>query len=626
MEIQPFIQASNLDTKSLITGGIFIAFTTILGVIALLQTYCEHRHYNLLREASVAILIGLLIGVITEFQVLQNVNYDNSSEIFFFVLLPIIVFKEGYNLNKQHFMKNFFYVVLYGIFGTIFNFIVLAALNYSITNTTIFWIPPSKDSQNNTPINSRYASTFYSACISSKDSAVSLSVLEFEHAPKLHSIIFGEQILNDVVVFAISKTVEKFHDQSESKSDWEWYSVFIFIGWILANLLVGLIVGVLVGSMATWITKESRFLSEHSSVATAFTIYIAYFAFCVCEAIGFCGVLAVLLCGIMLSHYQTYNLPKISATSSKITIKALAYISETIIYFYIGYMVTENAIVKDQQDSNLKSQVYTFLLIQYFVFSPVAKLSSMLLAHGFAIMQIDHHIHSIRMKTKGPWRINKYEFFLLFYSGLIKGVVAYALMCEQDVGGKDYYKIIQTTSLYMVVFTTLINGGTLKYVCEWAYRRMEKENSTAQTRTQSSQSYAIRQTFIQEDLAAYKKLKNKSEKFFKGFDEKYIKPFLIYKYNQRKDDIRLAKKLQKNKSKYEKEQDFKMYDDSIRQQREELELHKQKRNELTQIDYSNSDSDDEQNNHQNGNQHTTFQGELQEVKNSKQQNGDRNHD
>ena len=84
---------------------------------------------------------------------------------------------------------------------------------------------------------------------------------------------------------------------------WEWYSVFIFIGWILANLLVGLIVGVLIGSLATWITKESRFLSEHSSVVTAFTIYIAYFSFCICESIGFCGVLAVLICGIMLSHY-----------------------------------------------------------------------------------------------------------------------------------------------------------------------------------------------------------------------------------------------------------------------------------------------------------------------------------
>lgn len=46
----------------------------------------------------------------------------------------------------------------------------------------------------------------------------------------------------------------------------------------------------------------------------------------------------------MLSHYQTYNLPKISSTSSKITVKALAYVSETVIYFYIGFAVTATEI------------------------------------------------------------------------------------------------------------------------------------------------------------------------------------------------------------------------------------------------------------------------------------------
>ncbi|CAD8054260.1 unnamed protein product [Paramecium primaurelia] len=617
MEQYPFIQTSNTDNESLITGLIFIALTTILGVIAFLQTFFEHKHYNLLREASVAIIIGILIGVITEFKVLQQVKYENSSEIFFFVLLPIIVFKEGYNLNKQHFMKNFFYVILYGIFGTIFNFIILGALTYSVTNSKTFWVPPNQNNQDDTFSNSTYAQIFYASCISSKDSAVSLSVLEFEHAPKLHSIIFGEQILNDVVVFAISKTVEKFHTEYK-EDDWEWYSVFIFIGWILANLIVGLIVGVIVGSIATWITKESRFLSEQSSVVTAFTIYISYFSFCVCEAIGFCGVLAVLICGIMLSHYQTYNLPKISATSSKITIKALAYISETVIYFYIGYMVTENVIVKNSNDYDKKAQVYSFLFLQYFVFSPIARLTSMLLAHCFAII--------LRLKTKGPWRINKYEFFILFYSGLIKGVVAYALICEQEVGGEDYYTIIQTTSLYMVVLSTLINGGTLKYICEWAYKQMEKDSSVYYSRAQSVQSQAIRQTFIQEDLTDYKKLKHKSEKFFKGFDEKYIKPFLIYNYIERKADIIIAKKLEKNKNKYEKEQDFKMYDDSVRQQREELELHKQKRNDLTQIDFDQSDSDDEQDQPKNGKKHTPPQGELSELKLSKQSNGDYKHD
>ncbi|CAD8051472.1 unnamed protein product [Paramecium sonneborni] len=621
MDLNPFIQTSNIDKNSLITGGIFIVITTILGIIALLQTFCEHKKYNLLREASVAIIIGVLIGLFTEFPLLQKIQYDNSSKIFFFVLLPIIVFKEGYNLNKQHFMKNFFYVILYGIFGTIFNFVILASLNYSLTNTNIFWVQPSNSSLNDSMNNSLYAQAFYSSCITSKDSAVSLSVLEFEHAPKLHSIIFGEQILNDVVVFAISKTVEKFHD-GKAGQDEKWYNVFIFIGWILANILVGLIVGFVVGSIATWITKESRFLSEHSSVVTAFTIYIAYFSFCICEAIDFCGVLAVLICGIMLSHYQTYNLPKISSASSKITIKALAYISETIIYFYIGYMVTENAIVQpnDNDAVNVKSQVYTFFLVQYFFFSPIAKLASMLLAHGFAII--------LRLKTKGPWRINKYEFFILFYSGLIKGVVAYALICEQVIGGGDYYKIIQTTTLYMVVFTTLIIGGTLKYVCEWAYKQMDKDTSVYMSRVQSTQSQAIRQTFIQEDVTNYKRIEHKSEKFFKNFDENYVKPFLIYNYNQRKADIILAKKYEKNKHQREKEKDFKMYDDSIRQQREQHELDNKKRKQLPNIDYSDSDSgeDDENKVHQNGNKPANFQGELSDLKKSKQLNADPKND
>ena len=111
-------------------------------------------------------------------------------------------------------------------------------------------------------------------------------------------------------------------------------------------------------------------MSEHPSIVTAFTIYVAYFAFCLCEAFDFCGVMAVLICGIMMSHYQTYNLPKLSANSSKyniwlyrITIKALAYVSETFIYFYIGFAVTGSELNNDSLDGDV---VYPFILLQFF--------------------------------------------------------------------------------------------------------------------------------------------------------------------------------------------------------------------------------------------------------------------
>lgn len=55
----------------------------------------------------------------------------------------------------------------------------------------IFWVKPAQDNEDE--IDESYFSTMlYSAAITSKDSAVSLSVLEFDHTPKLHSIIFGE--------------------------------------------------------------------------------------------------------------------------------------------------------------------------------------------------------------------------------------------------------------------------------------------------------------------------------------------------------------------------------------------------------------------------------------------------
>jgi sodium/hydrogen exchanger-like protein 6/7/sodium/hydrogen exchanger 8 len=66
-------------------------------------------------------------------------------------------------------------------------------------------------------------------------------------------------------------------------------------------------------------------------------------------------------------------------------------------------------------------------------------------------------------------RINRYEFLILFYAGLIKGVVAYALICEDEAGGEDYYVFINYATLYLVLGTTVLVGGTLKYVAEWSF-------------------------------------------------------------------------------------------------------------------------------------------------------------
>jgi sodium/hydrogen exchanger 8 len=48
----------------------------------------------------------------------------------------------------------------------------------------------------------------------------------------------------------------------------------------------------------------------------------------------------------------------------------------------------------------------------------------------------------------------------------------------------------------------------------------------------------------------YKKFDSKSNKFFQRLDENYLKPFLIYNYEERKEDIKLAKRKMREKEKH----------------------------------------------------------------------------
>ena len=76
-----------------------------------------------------AILVGLLVGLIvflsTDFFQKEQSNQEAIRTIIFLILLPPIMFEDGYNFPKRKFVQNIFYVNLYGLFGTILNFVTV---------------------------------------------------------------------------------------------------------------------------------------------------------------------------------------------------------------------------------------------------------------------------------------------------------------------------------------------------------------------------------------------------------------------------------------------------------------------------------------------------------------------
>jgi NhaP-type Na+/H+ or K+/H+ antiporter len=134
---------------------------------------------------------------------------DFDEELFFYALLPPMIFAGGYNLKKKDFGKNFKYILIYGLVGTIVSFGVIFGLTFAISK--LRWIIPLRTENH---IEELEASLIvkYSATISATDSVAALTLIKASEFPKIFSIIFGEGMVNDAVAIILFKVVGKYGD------------------------------------------------------------------------------------------------------------------------------------------------------------------------------------------------------------------------------------------------------------------------------------------------------------------------------------------------------------------------------------------------------------------------------
>ena len=85
-----------------------------------------------MHESGINMIVGTLIALFSKYIGNMNdslntfVKFDD--EIFFNIVLPPIIFSAGYNLKKRAFFKYFFYIIAFGIFGTVISFLTISAL------------------------------------------------------------------------------------------------------------------------------------------------------------------------------------------------------------------------------------------------------------------------------------------------------------------------------------------------------------------------------------------------------------------------------------------------------------------------------------------------------------------
>jgi sodium/hydrogen exchanger 8 len=121
-------------------GHEFDAINTLLLVVVLglciLASYLikKYRFYYV-PESAATLLVGLLVGKVAKWITgnAQELNFLSfQPELFFFLLLPPIIFEAGYTLRRKHFFRNLGTIISYAVVGTLISTFIVGYLTFTI--------------------------------------------------------------------------------------------------------------------------------------------------------------------------------------------------------------------------------------------------------------------------------------------------------------------------------------------------------------------------------------------------------------------------------------------------------------------------------------------------------------
>ena len=406
-----------------------LGLCTVLGLCVFAGYWLKQRKFYYLPESAAIMLIGALTGGLVEWlwptgDELSFLKFN--PQMFFFVLLPPIIFEAGYKLNKKGFFSNFTTIILYAVFGTLVSTFVIGGLLYGFAELNAVPL------ENHTPIEA----LLFGALISAVDPVATLAIMgakEVNCDPMLYSLIFGESVLNDAVAIVLFHTLQGFATQDRP---FNIGTVFSVLGQFLGVSLGSILIGVVCGLICCGLMKYSS-LYKYPKYEITVLFLTAFGSFSLGEAIeweggGLSGIMSLFFCGITLSHYNYYNLSEASQVSSSFVFETMASISETIVFAYIGTSVFSS------------EHRWSFSLII---------LSILFCAGARALNTFPFSAcANIKRKKKIPMKMQ----VVIWFAGL-RGAIAFALAMTLTTPNKGY---IVTTTLCIVIFTTIVCGGS----------------------------------------------------------------------------------------------------------------------------------------------------------------------
>uniref|UniRef100_H3GEB2 Cation/H+ exchanger transmembrane domain-containing protein n=1 Tax=Phytophthora ramorum TaxID=164328 RepID=H3GEB2_PHYRM len=207
----------------------------------------------------------------------------------------------------------------------------------------------------------------------------------------------------------------------------------------------------------------------------------AYGSYALAEVMKLSGIMSLFFCGIIMAHYNSYNLSKPSQVTAEHIFKSFALVSEFFVFLYMGMA----------------------RLFNTFPLSWIANQGR---------------------TTKIPAKMQ----VVLWFSGL-RGAIAFALSQNMPGPNQDLYV---TTTLSVCIFTTIICGGMTEPLL--TYTRLKREPNHSEGSEEGDEEEGLLSETISdhdddEDVRKHPVFALQEEKsglhsFWSNIDERYMKP------------------------------------------------------------------------------------------------------
>lgn len=356
-----------------------LIFIMLLTLTILTIWLFKHRRFRFLHETGLAMIYGLLVGVILRFgvhvpqsmsdvtlscavnaspatllvnvsgrfyeytlkgevsrgkghqvqddEMLRKVTFD--PEVFFNILLPPIIFHAGYSLKRRHFFRNIGSILAYAFMGTVISCFIIGLIMYGFVSFMKAIGQLGGDFYFTDCL-------FFGAIVSATDPVTVLAIFnELKVDVDLYALLFGESVLNDAVAIVLSSSIVAYQPVGDNSHSFEAMAMLKSFGVFLGVFSGSFALGVATGVMTALVTKFTK-LRDFPLLETALFFLMSWSTFLLAEACGFTGVVAVLFCGITQAHYTFNNLSPDSQDRTKQLFELLNFLAENFIFSYMG--------------------------------------------------------------------------------------------------------------------------------------------------------------------------------------------------------------------------------------------------------------------------------------------------